>query len=672
MVSYSRRLASGLEAQHRWLDEGLSMYSEFVYSGKVGKTPDCLPPSPHYERFIENPAVNLFSSSNNSWFHEDFLFRKYGASFLFVTYLIEKYGGNTPSERQDFTRRLVQKPNAGAAGLHEFLADYDTSLQNVFKNWVVACYLNDKSLNNGKWFFESIKIFADAGFAQLPIKPVRHFYTKEQSSFVGGEGQVSPNSVNLEEIYGEGSINLGFSFENGMTPSVVNVFKDSSASLTDLNPDDSGKAEFTINLDALDRALVLPVAVELSADTDEKLHYSFTSSSQGLLLYPLPNPAFPDQFIILLRSIQSQLVATPSLKISFNNLIDSPSFTPVNDDRKLFVAHYRIPGTGKGQAICYSGEDSCSFSFSAATFRASEMIETFDGKARLYLDSSDLQTTKSAMISMPSIPVQPVFSEVVAGPYDLMISGNSAATISVETRQNMATGLGFARISDSGRLHGFRPAKLVENRINAQIKESGRYYLLHDSKPPQLREFSAENSNAYCLLRLRLIDELSGIDPEEIQVRVDNLEVASEISQKDDFHYLRIQQLAAGEHLFELSFSDLAGNRQTELRQQAVAGNILMLDPEVYPNPCRNRALVRHRFSASINLISLASKIYDSSGQLVAKLDGSQIATDCLETRWDLKNHQGERVANGLYFIKTRIATNQGMFKSKAKIAVLR
>lgn len=94
MVNFSIQHANGSVEQERWLDEGFSMFSEYVFSGEIGSDPGRVPPAPHFERFLENHGVNLISNARESWFQEESLFRKYGASFLFVAYLVEKFGGH--------------------------------------------------------------------------------------------------------------------------------------------------------------------------------------------------------------------------------------------------------------------------------------------------------------------------------------------------------------------------------------------------------------------------------------------------------------------------------------------------------------------------------------------------------------------------------------------------
>lgn len=671
MVSFSRRIGKKIRAQERWLDEGLSMYSEFIFSGQVGENTECLPPSPHFERFIEDPDVNIFSNSNDSWFKEVSLYRQYGASFLFATYLIEKFGGETLLQKQKFTRDIIEIEKPGAEGLDSFLAANGSSLQDVFNNWVMACYLNDETLLNGKWYFPSIRTISDATVPQLPLKKVRHFYTREESSFVGAEGSIPPNSVNLEEISGDGKINLKFTFEKTMNPSLVNIYKDKTVGFRTLNLNDDGQAEVALNLDELDKAMVLPVGVKTQFAPYEKMRYSFSSTSRGLLLYPLPNPAFPDQFIIILRSMEQPIIATPSLKISFNNLIDSPAFSPVDQDKKLFVAHYRIPGTGKGQAICYSGDDSCSFSFSAATLRGSDSQEATAGNARLVISSIESSRSVSGMISIPIVADVPKGVDVLDGPFDIILTENSSATLILKGNKVSEGGIGICALNEVGQGVNWNGTNVSENSLSASVTRSGRYYLVKDSESPTLKNLVILNSRNGCQIRAELHDKISGINQDKVTISIDGREVRQRAFSDGELHCFSIPELAGGEHEFELRFEDNAGNQLTEMRSQVLVGNVYLAVPEVFPNPCKVRATIKFNFSAAINLIASSIKIYDCSGELVESISGNQSAPNQVEAVWSARNKSGRKVANGAYLAKIRIQTAQGVFKSRCKIAVV-
>lgn len=671
MVSFSRRLKKGLPAQERWLDEGFSMFSEFLFSGRVGESSICIPPSPHYEKFIEDPQVNLFSSSSNSWFKEDKLFRQYGASFLFTTYMVEKVGGKTTAEQQGFCRRLIDTASAGAVGLDEFLQSYDTGLTQVFQNWSMACYLNDPELNSGLWHFSTLPVFKQAKISQLPIRHVSHFYAREASSFIGGEGLSIPNTINLEEIRGEAAVRIKFAFAEGMTPALVVVEKTGMARRISL-PTGEGQ-EKLIDLDLTDtqRAFLLPVAVKTDFTGDEKLNYSFATVSNGLLMYPVANPAFSDQFIIFLRSVQQPLLATPTLKISLNNLVDSPDFIPIDASRNVFAAHYRLPGNGRGQATCYAGEDSCSFSFSAVRIRGNEIARSAQGDVALMVQSSDSTIDAATMLVDEAASIGLAEKGLLAGPFNIVNSSSAAATMIFADVEDSAS-VGLAKIGPWHECVDWQPVEKTASQLLAKISSSGRYALMRDQNPPIVESFALVGSERAPGIELKLGDDFSGIDRDQLKVSIEGYgQIFPIISGVDSFVFA-LPNFASGEKLFRISFADRAGNRVETTRLQSLSGPVVLKSAEVFPNPCVGRCRLLHRFSSAINLLSARTRIYDCSGDLVAELESAQSAADLIEADWDSRNLAGRKVSSGVYLAKTRIVTDRGKFKTSAKVAVLR
>ncbi len=66
----------------------------------------------------------------------------YGESYLFQLYLMENFGGPA------FINALVNEPLDGIAGIENQLAafEYDTSFNEIYRDWTVANYLDDTSL----------------------------------------------------------------------------------------------------------------------------------------------------------------------------------------------------------------------------------------------------------------------------------------------------------------------------------------------------------------------------------------------------------------------------------------------------------------------------------------------------------------------------------------------
>ncbi|NWF56704.1 MAG: hypothetical protein HXY45_18125 [Syntrophaceae bacterium] len=117
--------------EESWLEEGLSGLARYVcgYGHQVS----------HVSAFAATPTTSL-----TRW--KDDL-ASYGATYLFMLYLSEKYGG------AGTTRDIVANSGKGINGINNvlFSRGYLVSVNEVFKNWVVANYLNNPAISGGRY-----------------------------------------------------------------------------------------------------------------------------------------------------------------------------------------------------------------------------------------------------------------------------------------------------------------------------------------------------------------------------------------------------------------------------------------------------------------------------------------------------------------------------------------
>ncbi|MDH4220889.1 MAG: hypothetical protein OEW23_19195, partial [Candidatus Aminicenantes bacterium] len=112
-----------------WVNEGLAGLARFVCG--YGHQ------SSHVTAFAGLPGTSL-----TYW--EDHL-ANYGATYLFMLYLAEHYGGaNT-------TKNIVANTDQGIDGINSALwqSGYAVTVNDIFKNWVIANYLNNSSVYSG-------------------------------------------------------------------------------------------------------------------------------------------------------------------------------------------------------------------------------------------------------------------------------------------------------------------------------------------------------------------------------------------------------------------------------------------------------------------------------------------------------------------------------------------
>lgn len=149
--------------EESWLNEGFSELAMFLNNYNTGGVD---------ELFASNPDVQLNDwpeSDQNSLPH-------YGASFLFLTYFLDRFGENITRELiSDQLNGLVSIDNVLLkAGITDPLTGEQISSDDVFADWALASYLLDKEIGDGRYTYhnydEAPKIDVTEEIESCPIQ----------------------------------------------------------------------------------------------------------------------------------------------------------------------------------------------------------------------------------------------------------------------------------------------------------------------------------------------------------------------------------------------------------------------------------------------------------------------------------------------------------------------
>ncbi|MBM3190035.1 MAG: hypothetical protein FJZ90_15095, partial [Chloroflexi bacterium] len=101
--------------------------------------------------FLADPDLQL-----NTW-QEERLSAQYGASYLFLRYLLDRAG-------PEAMRRLIAEPRNGIEGVRAMLADLDTGLsfEELYADWLVANAVGDPDWVDGRYGYRDIRIVAQS------------------------------------------------------------------------------------------------------------------------------------------------------------------------------------------------------------------------------------------------------------------------------------------------------------------------------------------------------------------------------------------------------------------------------------------------------------------------------------------------------------------------------
>ncbi|MBI2861540.1 MAG: immune inhibitor A, partial [Chloroflexi bacterium] len=92
----------------------------------------------------------------------------YGAAYLFLSYFLERFGG------EGALRKLISQRDKGLAGFQDYLEAIGQSerIENVFADWVVANYLDDPRLDDGRYGYRDLDVHVRAVQPALPGRSI--------------------------------------------------------------------------------------------------------------------------------------------------------------------------------------------------------------------------------------------------------------------------------------------------------------------------------------------------------------------------------------------------------------------------------------------------------------------------------------------------------------------
>ncbi len=155
----------------------------------------------------------------------------YGSAYLFMTYFLEQFG-------EEMTRALVASGLNGIAGFDEVLAanNTDANFDAIFADWVIANLLDDPSIHDGRFGYQT----ADPGEVNLEAS-FRRYPAVEDG------GEVSQYATDYFALKGSGDVMIDFS--GGATVGLVDAAPHSGAFTWWGNRTDDSDATLTHDFD---------------------------------------------------------------------------------------------------------------------------------------------------------------------------------------------------------------------------------------------------------------------------------------------------------------------------------------------------------------------------------------------------------------------------------------
>jgi hypothetical protein len=186
--------------EETWVEEGLSGLARYV-CGYGHQTS-------HVTAFSQTPTTSLTN------FPLEGSLANYGATYLFILYLSEKYAGAAT------IKAIVANSGTGISGINSalFSRGYLVTVNDIFKNWVVANYLNNSSISSGIYGYT-------ASFSGITDAPGNITVTTTISSYpASGTGTLNEYGADYVKFTDLGGtydifVLIPFNLDEGNTPS---------------------------------------------------------------------------------------------------------------------------------------------------------------------------------------------------------------------------------------------------------------------------------------------------------------------------------------------------------------------------------------------------------------------------------------------------------------------
>lgn len=238
-----------------WLNEGLSEYAQEV----AGYNPDT--EFANYFTTVPDTQLNTWNEANqNNTAH-------YGAAYLFVAYLVQRFG-------PEMTQALVDEPGNGIVGIQRVLSQRDSSLDfdTLFADWVVANYADSRAgaeldVNYAYANFELAPPADDQQFDAYPVAPTTNKVANYATDYIVLYGDDSGN--------GSDNGNVTVDFDGADGTQLVGTQAASGRFAWWSNRADDGDSRLTRRFDLTTVTTTLPITMSVAMWYDIEDGYDF-------------------------------------------------------------------------------------------------------------------------------------------------------------------------------------------------------------------------------------------------------------------------------------------------------------------------------------------------------------------------------------------------------------
>ncbi len=258
-----------------------------------------------------------------------------------------------------------------------------------------------------------------------------------------------------------------------------------------------------------------------------------------------------------------------------------------------------------------------------------------------------------------------VAESFIIGPEKLFFKNNAEASIKIPDDLAAASlnHMGIFRFENSELFPVITLSNKIERILKGNIKQSGSFYILHDSTAPEIEIKSVRFNNNNLELDLTVNDEHTGVDWTSFTVNFDSKIYNGKYSVEGNKYILKpVIPWESGFHSVEVSVSDYMKNSSSSSKTIEINAADLPRDFRLYqnyPNPFNPVTRITYQIPLKDH-VELA--IFSISGKKVIDLVSEIRNPGIHVVEWNGRNSTGVRVASGLYFYRLK-SKNQVLSK---------
>ncbi|MBF0410337.1 MAG: hypothetical protein HQM10_23525 [Candidatus Riflebacteria bacterium] len=676
LVSFSIRSSKGLSPHQRWIDEGISLYVEYLYNSSVASNTACFPITAYLADFFDKPEISLTSSVFNEWTQPATMFRHYGASFLFFYYLIEKYAGVEEPAQKKFLKEIISEKSEGIDAIDNVLKKRSSSFTDAFRCWTLTNHLNDPSLENGKYCYLDFEKKIGSDSVKLPLQGQTTAFSPYRSVF-NVEGRVLSNSCGTcENILGSGLLKLSFrAFSEEFNPFIAFLNHKSEIEILDLKINSELVASATFDLSQYKRVIFFPAVTSTTSDISEPYIYSFSINPSNVIVYPVPNIETAEEFVFFIR-YPAPVISTPSINVVYNESDYFPVVNAVDENKCIFSASYKCPKPGAGVVNIKQNGETMSFSFICSALKEN-IVNRVQIKDVDLVISTRNDEEKALLVESPALITPPELT-LLSKAYHVIFNPENT----IEARLQFLGPLsGITKESSIGlwspKNYKDSWVKMSRNEKGffCPIATEGAYIMVADFSPPKIHDYRIEQEDSKPVLTARIEEKGSGILAESIRVQVDDVSVPFTFDEPRNSIHADLMRLPKGFHKFAVEVSDKAENIGRIFFQRSLAGPLAILQTYSLTDKVNGNTeifIMLEGIGAKKTDLEIDARITDASGNKVISLPMSYKSNGTYSVRWNGKNEDGKNLENGVYQFKVTVKKGEDELKSSGKIVLFR